>query len=146
MEKHIVFADRENIPDMRVIPRTQKSFQAIENCSGEKTLTMADLQCLCAPCRTNPGNLETCMYRDERGEIKTHAVRPVETNKNDPHQLKSMTIQQLKDELKARNLPVTGAKSVLIRRLTTYLDADHTAVNYDLIESEEQATNRDNLN
>ena len=107
---------------------------------------MADLQCSCAPCRTNPGNLETCMYKDEQGETKTHAVIPVETNENDPHQLKSIKIQQLRDELKARNLLVTGVKAVLIERLTTYLDADHTAVNYDLIESDEQATNRDNLN
>ena len=131
---------------MRAILRTHKYFQAIGNCSGEKTLTMADLQCSCAPCRTNPGNLETCMYKDKREEIKTHAFRLVETNENDPHQIKSMKIQQLKYELKARNLPVTGVKAVLVERLTTYLDADHTAVNYDLIESEEHATNCDNLN
>ena len=107
---------------------------------------MAVLQFSCAPCRTNTGNLETFMYTDERGEIKTHAVRLVETGENDPHRIKSMKAPQPKDELRARNLPVTGVKGVLIELLTSYLDADHTAVNYDLKESEEHATDCDNLN
>ena len=117
--KHMLLTDRENMPDMRAIPRTQTYFRETGNCIGEETFTMADLQCPCALCRTNLGNLETCMYKEERGEIKTHAVRLVETDKNDPHQIKSMKVQQLKDKLKAKNLPVTGVKAVLIEQLAT---------------------------
>ena len=131
---------------MREIPITQKYFQATGHCNGEKTLTMSDLQCSCVPYRTNLGKLETCIYKDERREIKTHTVRLVETDMNDPHQINYMKVKYRKDELKARSLLAGGVKVVLIEQPATYLDADHTAVNYDLIESEEQSMDCDNLN
>ena len=139
--EHIVFTDREHIPDMKVIPRTQKIYQATGICVGEKTLTTAELQCSCGPYRTNPSNMETCLYKYERGEIKKHVVRAVETDNNDPHGIKCMKVVELKYEVRARNLPVSGMKVVIIDRLAAYLDRDTTAVNYELIDSEEHATN-----
>ena len=65
---------------------------------------------------------------------------------NDPHQINYMKVKYRKDELKARSLLAGGVKVVLIEQPATYLDADHTAVNYDLIESEEQSMDCDNLN
>ena len=67
--EHVVFTNREHVPDMKAIPGTQKIYQATGICVGEKTLTTAELQCSCGPCRSNPGNTETCLYKDQRGEI-----------------------------------------------------------------------------
>ena len=128
--EHVVFTNREHVPDMKAIPGTQKIYQATGICVGEKTLTTAELQCSCGPCRSNPGNTETCLYKDERGEIKKHTVRAVETDQNDPHGIKSMKVAELKEELRARNLQVNGVKVVLIEQLTTSLESDDTAVNY----------------
>lgn len=75
--------------------------------------------------------------------MKKRVVRAVETDNNDPHGIKCMKVVELKDELRARNLPVSGIKVVLIDRLAAYLERDNTVVNYELIHSEEQATNGD---
>ena len=68
------------------------------------------------------------MYKDKRGEIKTHTVTVVEkrSEQDDPHGIKSLTVKELKDELRARHLPVSGLKVVLLepqtaRKMTTLL-------------------------
>lgn len=150
-KKHIVFTDRENIPDMKAIPGTLKVYQAAGNKSGEKTLTTSERQCSCPQCRFNPENLDTCIYKEERGEIKTHVVKVIdekekESEQDDPHGIKSLKVQELKDELRARGLPISGVKAVLIERLTASLNKDHTVVNYETLESEEYAGGGDNIN
>ena len=68
-EEHILFTDRENIPDTKAIPGTLKLYQVTGSRDG-KTLTTSERQCSCPQCKTNLENIETCMYKDERGEIK----------------------------------------------------------------------------
>ena len=41
--ENIVFTDRGNVPDMKVITRTQKIYQATGICVGEKTRTTTEL-------------------------------------------------------------------------------------------------------
>ena len=57
----------------------------------------------------------------------------------DPHGIIALKIKDLKDELKARYLPISGNKKVLMQRLTEFLEQDDTVIEYDEISSEEQA-------
>ena len=148
-KKHIVFTDRGNVPDTKAIPDTLKLYQATGSRDG-KTLTTSQRQCSCPQCKISLENLETCLYIVERGEIKTHAVKVIETGsereQDDPHGIISLSVKELKDELRARGLPISGKKVVLLERLTASLNDDHTAVNYDTLETVEQAGDGDDLN
>ena len=130
---------------MKAIDGTLHNFQVTGNSGGgEKTITTSERQCSCPPCRQDPTNIETCRYKEERGEIKVHKVRDLDDIERenlilDPHGIRALTIKDLKDELKARYLPISGNKKVLMQRLTECLEQDDTVIEYDEISSEEQA-------
>ena len=54
-------------------------------------------------------------------------------------------VKELKEELNARDLPTNGNKTVLIERLTEFLDRDNTVIEYDAVDSEEQDWDCDDI-
>ena len=147
--KHIIFADRRNLPDMKPIEGTLRNFQATGNSDGQTIMT-SELQCSCTQCRIDPTDIETCKYKDQRGEIKIHKVRDKndierENIINDPHGIKALKVKELREELNARDLPTNGNKTVLIERLTEFLDLENTVIEYDAVDSDEQDLDCDDI-
>ena len=126
-ENHIIYTNRLSIPDMRAVAGTQKIFQIsgdVDPISLEKyTLVTATLPCSCPPCRINPTNIDTCIYKGDR-DLKKIVVSKLEENNNDSdiHGLAKLTVAALKDELAARDLSKKGNKPELRARLEEYLN------------------------
>ena len=72
--KHVIFTDRENVADMKVIAGTQKLYQV----QGERNPITQDpqqsqynlhtfkLQCSCTNCLENPHDFTSCFYLEDR--------------------------------------------------------------------------------
>ena len=63
--------------------------------------------------------------RETKQEIIRLTGEPKARDKNDLYDLKGLTVNQLKDELRARSLPLTGLKPELFSRLTDALTVEH---------------------
>ena len=66
--------------------------------------------------KINPKNLKTCNHKNEERKIKLHIVRDIgdietESVQNNQRLNKWLTLKELKDELRARGLPVHWKKS-----------------------------------
>ena len=80
--KHVVFTDRENIPDMKMIKGSQKIYHiqgSSTNTGKEMKLISSLLPCSCDHCLSaNHENTDACVYKHLRG-IKTHTVERIES-------------------------------------------------------------------
>ena len=70
------------------------------------------------------------IYFIQRGENKTRDNKinwwtKRERDHNDLYDLKALTVNQLKDELRERSLPLTGLKPELVSRLSDALTVEH---------------------
>ena len=78
---------------------------------GKWNILVSPLQCSCPPCRDDPSNLETCLYKNER-KINTNIVKKIEhviaDETIDRHGLSSYLAVDLKEELKSRGITATG--------------------------------------
>ena len=130
-EQHIVFTDRETIPEISTVEGTQKMFQVHGDTaplpSGKWNLHTATLPCSCPPCRNDPVNLDACLYKAHRN-MKTKIVSQVGVcaadNEIDTYGLSKLTVAALKKELAERGLRKTGNKPELRARLEEYLDKE----------------------
>ena len=129
-EKHIVFTDRENVPEIPTVEGTQKMFQLHGDLtplpSGKWNLHTSTLPCSCPPCRNNPANLDACLYKAHR-DMKTKTVSQSGVRaeeENDKHGLAKLTVAALKKELDERGLRKSGNKPELRARLEDYLDRE----------------------
>ena len=130
-EEHIMFTNRENIPNMKTVMGTQNFYQLQGDINpvldGKLNIQVSPLQCSCSLCRNDPSNLETCMYKNER-KISTSVVKNIEhviaDEKNDRHGLSSHLVVGFEDELKSRSLTATGRKAVIHARLDEYMDGE----------------------
>lgn len=129
-EKHIVFTDRENVPEIPTVEGTQKLFQLHGDIaalpSGKWNLHTATLPCSCPPCRNDPANLSACLYNAHRG-IKTKIVSQSGVRaeeETDKHGLAKLTKAALISELEERCLSKRGNKPELRARLEAYLDVE----------------------
>ena len=119
---HIVFTDRENIPDMKAVTGTMLISEVHGNrdTSNPKIIS-ARLPCACPPCRNNIMDAqEKCEYRNIRSIKEQLIIQNRSSNvatEDDPLGLNSLTVAQLKAELSSRGLKRGGNKSVLIARL-----------------------------
>ena len=127
-EEHIVFTDRVNVPDTKVVPGTQRIYQVM----GEKNvrddggfnLHTAQLQCSCKECRQDPTNIDSCIYRNQRRELATHVLKEARRSvpEEDAFGILAMTVAELKVKLRERRLPVSGSKEELRQRLMSFLE------------------------
>ena len=145
--KHVVFTNREDVPDIKMIQGTMLISQVngTKNTNG-KSLMSARIPCSCPPCRLNVNEMaEKCEYKSER-IIEEHAIimKNNDTNsaENDPHGILQLTVASLKAELLNRGLSRTGLKHDLIARLVADLERNNwdTGINN---ESDATVTNSD---
>ena len=130
--KHIVHTPRDNVPDMDTIKGTtliaQVSGCRNPNEDGRWTLDHSLLPCSCPECRKDPTDYKSCMFQKDR-ETKRVVItlegESKNSDKNDLYDLKSLTKPQLKDELRARGLSLSGNKPELLERLTQVLTVEH---------------------
>ena len=126
-EEHIVFTDRVNIPNTKVVPGTQMIYQVM----GEKNvrndggfnLHTSQLQCSCKECRQDPTNIDSCLYKNKRREQATHILRENKGDQpeDDEFGILRMKLAELQLELRERGLRVSGNKETLRNRLITFL-------------------------
>lgn len=64
VRKHILFTDRRNIPNMKLIEVTLRNFQA-KGISDCQTIMTSELQCSFTQGRIDPTDIETCKYKDQ---------------------------------------------------------------------------------
>ena len=128
--KHIVFTDRENVPDMKTISGTQNFFQVQgpneKRPDGSYDLDTFKLQCSCTNCLNNPQNVELCHYLQDRCWKRTmvseiYSQQEKEMSADD---YKKLTVPELKDILSELGLTVSGRKDELIQRI---MQSDHDA-------------------
>ena len=123
---HIILTDRDSIPDMKVVEGTHSIFQIqgdIDPISPKKwSIHTAILPCACPPCRSNPFDINTCLYKESR-KLRSRVVNKLEpiTPNDDAYGINSLTVPLLKDELRARGLSLSGNKPELRNRLQDYL-------------------------
>ena len=141
--KHIIFTDREDIPDMRAIPATLKLYQieGQKNAmpSGKYQLHTSELPCACSNCR-NHEPIDLCIYKNERKVTKHTVSNTVGDTVNaqqqdDEYGLQGLTVNDLKNELRERGLPLSGLKQDLLDRLKAALQ-DATAQDDDYVGEE----------
>ena len=120
---HIVFTNRTSVPDMKRVPGTQHFFQV----QGQKeqldnvnyNLDTFHLQCSCSNCRTDPQDVEACHYLQGR-KWKIFEVSELGNNDKieyDKEYYEKFTVAALKEMLRENNLPVSGRKDELIKRI-----------------------------
>ena len=119
---HIVFTDRENIPDMKPLENTLKLSQVQgythQSNKSKWIITSAYLPCVCEPCRENSAITDACLYKDERNIVHQYAESKTgSVHDDDPTGISSMNVSALKDELRARGLSLGGLKKDLVERL-----------------------------
>ena len=71
---HIVYTNRENIPDMKAITGTQKFSQVQAYSDTNKKLISSYRPCSCINCLLHIGNFQDCFYNKERS-ISTHTLK-----------------------------------------------------------------------
>ena len=132
--KHIIFTDRQNIPDMKPVPETMKIAQISglkeRNAQGQWVISTSFLPCSCPPCRDDITSApDNCLYKNER-RIKEQLVIPAgnDAAKDDAYGMRSLTVAQLKLELRARDLSTAGLKADLIARIVAALEERDTVV------------------
>ena len=132
--KHIIFTDRQNIPDMKPVPETMKIAQISglkeRNAQGQWVISTSFLPCSCPPCRDDITSApDNCLYKNER-RIKEQLVIPAgnDAAKDDAYGMRSLTVAQLKLELRARDLSTAGLKADLIVRIVAALQERDTVV------------------
>ena len=142
---HVVFTDRENIPDMKTIVGSQKLFHvkgSSKNTGKEMELVTSLLPCSCDNCLSaNHENTDACVYKHLR-EIKTHTVERIledesgdeldeDEEDEDYFGIKDLTIDELKTSLRERKLPTTGNKIELYERIIDDLETQEDNPEYE---------------
>jgi len=137
---HIIYTNRVSVPDMNAIEGTRTVFQIqgnIEPTSPDKwTIHTSIIPCSCSPCRSDPSNVDLCIYKEIR-TINTKIVSKQEnrTTDEDPYGINSLTVALLKEELRARNLKLSGNKPELLARLLAHLKEDKNDAMDDTVEN-----------
>ena len=119
---HIIFTDRENIPDMKALANTLKLSQVQgythQSNNSKWRITSANLPCACEPCLENSAITDACLYKDERNIVHQYAENKTRLGHDDDLTgISSMDVSALKDELRARGLSLGGRKMDLVERL-----------------------------
>ena len=108
---------------MKRVPGTQHFFQVqgqkeqLDN--GNYNLDTFHLQCSCSNCRTDPQDVEACHYLQDR-KWKRFEVSELGNNDEieyDKEYYEKFTVAALKEMLRENNLPVSGRKDELIKRI-----------------------------
>ena len=98
------------------------------NSDGKWSIQHSILPCSCAPCRDNPTDYKSCLFHTQR-ETKQEIIRLTgeskERGNNNLYDLKALTVNQLKEELRERSLPLSGLKPELVSRLSDALTLEH---------------------
>ena len=121
---HIVYTNQTHVPDMKRVPGTQDFFQVqghkeqLDN--GNYKLDTFHLQCSCSNCRRNPQDVEACHYLQDR-KWKSFEVSELRNKDNeieyDKEYYENLTVEELKEVLREKNLPVSGQKDELIEQI-----------------------------
>ena len=129
--KHVVFTDRNNVPDIKPLTGTMKFAQIHGlkeiNIEGWWVVSASILPYSCLPCRndsTSAGNI--CLYKSDR-QIKSYLVIPVQDGvyNDNTYGIRSLTVAQLKFVLSARGLSTTGLKHVLLTRIVHAITSEN---------------------
>lgn len=130
--KHIIYTPQDKVPDMETIKGTMLIAQVNgcekPNSDGKWSIQHSILPCFCASCRDNPTDYKSYLFHTEREtkqEIISLSGEPKARDNNDLHDLKARTVNQLKDELRERCLPLSGLKPELVSCLTNTLTVEH---------------------
>ena len=121
-----MFTNRQSVSDMKVVEGTQSIYHIQGNVDlispNKWTIHTAILPCVCPPCRSNPSDIISCLYKESR-KLRSRIVSKLEpSNPNDDkYGLNSLTIPLLKDELRVRGLILSGNKPELRNRLLDFL-------------------------
>ena len=114
-KKHVVFTDHHNIKDTAQIKGTQQLFQvqgaARVRTDGDYDLHTFKLPCSCDRCMEDPHKITDCLFLQSR-EWKREVLREIKEIKYDKYK-----VSDLKNELSNRQLPTTGKKEDMIKRL-----------------------------
>ena len=89
------------------------------------TIDHSLLPCSCPPCRANPTDFKSCIFHLERETTRREVKIVGETNDDGLEEFRSLTVPQLKAELRERNLPLSGRKEELVARLANWLQHKH---------------------
>ena len=134
--QYIIYTDREYIPDMAPVVGTQSLYQLQDDSkevSADKWSLHTDvLPWSCPPCRWNPSNCTTWVYKDDR-DLKTNIVSLKLINNydnDDENGINKITILELKKQLRTRDLIITGNKPELNARLVQYLKNKEALYNH----------------
>ena len=116
---HIVFTDRDNVPDMKTVPGTMLISEIHGNRdTSEPKILSARLPCACQPCRKNVMNApQKCEYKSIRSIKEQFFIQNRNKDddpEDDPLGLQSLPVAELKSELAARGLTKGGNKPVLL--------------------------------
>ena len=128
--KHVVFTDRQDVPDMKPIQGTMLISQVNGTKNTDKeSLVSARLPCSCPPCRLNVNEMiQKCEYKSER-MIEEHQIimknNDEDNTKDDPYGILTLTVTQLKAELLNRGLARSGLKQDLVARLLSDLERNN---------------------
>ena len=131
-EQHIFFTDRVNIPDIKVIPGTSKIYQiqgdleepGVIDTNHSFNLYTVILPCSCPNCRSDPSNINGCLYKNNHNVTKVVVSKLIDSNQemDDPYNLLQLTVTFLKTQLQAKGLPTNGDNPELRARLLQYLE------------------------
>ena len=129
---NIVYTDRSNIEDMIAVPNTLKISQVngevnpiTEHPHQQWKLTTSLIPCSCPSCMRHP-SCGACVYKEERGEVAIVVTKKRERDvtQDDEFGVSTMSVKQLKIELKERNLRLSGLKAELAARLLLHLSSE----------------------
>ena len=132
-KKHIVFTNREDMPDVKPVPETLKIGQV------ESTIDASDdnkwkfrtsfLSCSCGRCQLE-GSSKNCTFQAIRNVKEQEVNETTDGNQSnpadDPHDLRSLTVAELRTELLERGV-VAGRRSTkteLMSRLGALIDSE----------------------
>ena len=136
--KHIIYTNRNDIPDMKAVPQTLKLFQIegqkTPDANGKYKLRTTCLPCSCPNCRDHKP-FQECLYKEIRNsrEVTVSKGGENENADNDEFGLRELTVADLKNELRQRFLPLSGRKEELLERLTAAL-RDEAAQDDDIVD------------
>ena len=133
-KKHVVFTDRNNVPDSKTISGTQNLFQVqgeqpetLLLSNGRKyDLDLFDLQCSCTNCLHEPQKVTSCLYLNDQNWRKVKIEEKLSEQTGIDYS--EFTVNELKDILRDRDLPVSGCKDELLERLQQDDQSDNTIV------------------
>ena len=130
--QHVIFTQRDVIPDMLPLENTLKLYQVVPTMTGKTPKFITSfLPCSCPPCRDNPLNWETCEYKKDRNikiqELKEKRVSNDNGSKHeiieDQYGFHLLQTNELKIRCKCLGLPASGTKNELIETLVDYEQA-----------------------